>query len=66
MRRPSPTVLKMPDRKAGSDRHSAVSQNDDENQNEDQEYHGTRSEEYGFAHSIGLQQVFATHLGPPR
>jgi hypothetical protein len=38
--------------KVDSDRHGAASQYDEKNQKKDQEYYGTCSEQYGFAHSV--------------
>ena len=38
-----------------------MSQNDDKDQNQDQEDQRASTDQYDFAHYIGLQQVFTTH-----
>ena len=43
-----------------SDRRRGLSQNYDKDQNQDREQQRARTEEYDFAHYIGLQQVGAT------
>ena len=44
-----------------SDRRRGLSQNYDKDQKQDREDHRARTQEYDFAHYIGLQQVIATH-----
>jgi len=48
-----------------SDRRRGLSQNYDKDQNQDQEDQRARTEEYRFAHYIGLQQVLAPQKPPP-
>ena len=48
-----------------SDRRRGLSQNYDKDQNQDQEDQRARTEEYRFAHYIGLQQILAPQKPPP-